>query len=286
MSPCALSPDRLARLQAGQLAADEAAALRDHFGQDCAECEKQLDAAGLDEETLLLQLFAADAPEPSTSSLERIWQGVREQGRERPSQKVADEPSHPVARGLSSRLFGTSSVRPAWSWGLGGLVVAGAAATLLVVTVPRQLQQDPDPGIKGSAPLPAATLTLVPATGTRPPSEIFELRYGLEREANVVLLHARRDHSPEILFVGSLRAAAPGEGTVVTPGGMLAYDFAGEPGPHLFVLAVSETAADAHAIVRLVGPAWLEAPATTLAVKIGEVDVVMTMMRRVAGGEK
>ena len=65
MTACPLNTDRLEHLLAGRLTDDEARAVAEHLAGDCSECEKALDQAGVDEETLLACLAALREPAPA-----------------------------------------------------------------------------------------------------------------------------------------------------------------------------------------------------------------------------
>ncbi|MBI5507461.1 MAG: hypothetical protein HY903_01790 [Deltaproteobacteria bacterium] len=253
MSRCILSPERLALLVQGSLSAALRQQLALHLESDCPDCAAALAEAGLDEETLLLHLFALEQPAAAAASLERVWVNV----------ETTSRAAAPRAASVEDRpwrwLFGDADLTAGLKWGLAGLATATVAALVVLVGLP--VGPRPDAGVKGARLAPQASLALV-AVSEAPgvAAHVFEARYGVDRDAHVVVLHARPGTAPTLLFAGEVEAAPPGAGRLSTAAGFVAYDVRGEPGPHLFVLAASMAAIDVALVVGAVEPGWSTAP--------------------------
>jgi hypothetical protein len=235
---CELTRERLELLLAGDLDPEQTDIVARHLDEDCATCDALLEEHGLDEETLSLYLVAARQPEPHPASVERVWRNVQPRRR--------------------------------WTWGVGGLAFAGAAATLLLVLVPGR--PDPYTGVKGEIELPRAGLGLHWTT-----NQTAELRYSLERDAHITIVHAREDVDPTV--VASTRVLAASNATVPHDGGALAWSFAGEPGVHLFLLVVSDGPLPEESIPELVRDDWFDLPDGWRTGHIDNHDVGVAMAR-------
>lgn len=252
MSACTLERIGVDQLVTGDLPRDLAVEVEAHLASECPTCDRILDRAGLDEDTLLMLLFAAQQPEPEAAQLDRVWQGVASALAEQQEREASNVVTFKPAR--------------RWFLSVASTAAVAAAAAVILVVMPR----DPDvsSGLKGRADFEGATLVLAPSSALRD-GDTVKLTYRLDRNAHVALLHWRGKEKGTLLFHGPVPAAPRGGGRFSMGRTYLGYRFENEPGRHLFVLLTSaERIEDAHAD-QLLDTEWLDQPESRAALAIG-----------------
>ena len=147
-----------------------------------------------------------------------------------------------------------------WQMGLAGGFVAAAAAVLAVVSAPTMISS-PGPREKGALEVASGRLWLgrSPA-GAILEDETVELRYSLDRDAYVTVVHGRPSAPLEILYRGWVAASEDGHGVFRVSGGTLGFRFDGDAGKHLFALITSDRRHDDGELLRAVDARWFDSP--------------------------
>ncbi len=247
MSSCPLTSQTLHRLLAKALNESEQRELFSHFETDCTQCDRVLDAEGLDTETLLLYVLAASDEQLSPQQQGRSWAKISA------AWEKGDAPQYPEQK------------KPRWthlvSWVFGAGSLAAVAAALLLVLVPAT---DPETtglvGVKGAADLPRVHLELRapggPATQQFSDGDVVEITHGIERGAHVLLFHWQSGLNATPLFAGMVQSATRGRGRFAVAGGLLGYRFENEPGLHLFVAVICASAVNETAAIDTLDRRW------------------------------
>jgi hypothetical protein len=151
------------------------------------------------------------------------------------------------------------------------------------------------PPAKPVEPPPTAVLGLVPLAKAAPvipegPGEFalaeadtVEIRYGLGRSANALVLHWREGRAGNVVHEGKLGPAFSGLGTIARPGGNLGYAFAGEPGVHVFALVVSTMPVMSADALALFDKGWMKEPPAALVKWVRGVAVGVHVVRVTIG---
>ena len=262
MAACNLERVGIDAVITGEISPAIATDLAQHLAGECVACPSLMQAAGLDEETLLMLLIAAREQQPAADRIDGLWQKI---AGELPASNVVS--LRPVrSTPMRKRLWGRPQV---WA----AVPMLAAAAVLLMVVLPEGIGPPGDGGgtigLKGSAALPDAALLVrdVDIAGAANGS-VAGLHYDLERDSAIALFHWRPGAKPTQLFAGQSPAATDGSGRFPSGSGYLAYRFDDEPGRHLFVLCVSDDTSGGAAFGTmgdalfdaLFDSAWFEAP--------------------------
>ncbi|MCC7383753.1 MAG: hypothetical protein IT384_18070 [Deltaproteobacteria bacterium] len=227
MRRCLLEDMPLDRLLGGEASAEERGALARHLEEECASCERVLEAASLDEATLLLLLRAPAISAQEQADARALWPRV---------EQALAAPAGATVISLARR-----------KWILAATALAAGIAGFGVLSSwPPRPSDDGSigsTGLKGDAPPAQVELRLVGlglGTGCLPNGALTELRYDLDREAHLYVLHQDPEGRSEILYASGQALAPKKDGVFEAASGHLGYRFDDEPGDHRFVLAASD----------------------------------------------
>lgn len=223
MRRCLLEDTPLDRLLGGELSEEERGALARHLEEECTSCERVMEAASLDEATLLLLLRAPAISTQDQAAARALWPRV---------EQALAAPAGATVISLARR-----------KWILAATALAAGIAGFGVLSSWPPSSDDASTGLKGDAPPAQVELRLVGlglGTGCLPNGALTELRYDLDREAHLYVLHQNPQGRSEILYASGEALAPKKDGVFEAASGHLGYRFDDEPGDHRFVLAASD----------------------------------------------